>query len=906
MASTPVDWFALAVQRSESLPASLAIRQRLARLQAELVQAGVAAEDPAVPKMIAALFPPGVLAPPAGTVPPPGAPPPEPAWPAPAGVGHPAERPAWWRGYRGKRGLLLRFLAPLLCLTLAADALPVDPPTEPDQAEAPVAELPGNVKWVPQPPIEVEQPNPRFYRSLAGFVVGGAALWLLLLYLLQQQRRRMKRDANPDVDPVIDLALRVGRANLFAGPGFDSALKQLRLRRAAPSQRLDVRKSLRATIARAGLPELHFGERRHRPDYLILSDREMPGDHLPEIGRALRERLAGAQLETRHYEFTGAPWRLRLDHPGERGGFEAADAVMARHPDARVLISAEGFELADELARAKGWAEAFGSEHCPILLNPRGAAHWHAPENRLAAAGMTVVAAERMDPRAIARAYAEDGPPGRQARHDNAEEADLPAFLAEDRELLLSHTRPADDEVAAVAANLEVWLDADEMRWLRTLALFPVIHPALTYFAGLAEFKTDAVPLGRYLKLVRLPWFRAGAMPDWLRQVLVTGMEPAAFEQAKRVLQAFFSREAASARGAADILVLCARAGRARSRRRFAQGIRRSDIPALKDGLVQSAFLHEDPAEVGFLSEVPPARDLPKWLESGLLLAICAAGVLLFSESRTRVVKVPQPPVRQENPAPTPSPTPTATPSPIPTSTPTDGLGSRIVYAQIAVEEDREAARRFLAALSGTPVFKKNGLTVAGIELREDDSPASTEVRCFSAASCAVAADVRGSLGKLGIAATVSNLGPSKYGGAARPLEIWFADKDLIPEPFVSCDPGPYVVYFEWDKYTLTPEAQSRLDQALSKYLRACSSYTVDITAHTDSERSAADALQLTAREAEEVRAYLVSKGIPNSRIETRAAGSTNPMVPTAVGVREPLNRRAEITFQPPSDAKAR
>jgi outer membrane protein OmpA-like peptidoglycan-associated protein len=45
------------------------------------------------------------------------------------------------------------------------------------------------------------------------------------------------------------------------------------------------------------------------------------------------------------------------------------------------------------------------------------------------------------------------------------------------------------------------------------------------------------------------------------------------------------------------------------------------------------------------------------------------------------------------------------------------------------------------------------------------------------------------------------------------------------------------------------------------------------------------------------VKAYLAGKGVPADAMGTEAFGEGRPLVDTADGVREPQNRRVEITF---------
>ncbi len=61
---------------------------------------------------------------------------------------------------------------------------------------------------------------------------------------------------------------------------------------------------------------------------------------------------------------------------------------------------------------------------------------------------------------------------------------------------------------------------------------------------------------------------------------------------------------------------------------------------------------------------------------------------------------------------------------------------------------------------------------------------------------------------------------------------------------------------------------------------------------------SAAYNLALSDRRAASVKTQLIADGIDRGEIATIGAGKTGLLVPTADGVREPQNRRAEIVLQ--------
>jgi OmpA-OmpF porin, OOP family len=116
----------------------------------------------------------------------------------------------------------------------------------------------------------------------------------------------------------------------------------------------------------------------------------------------------------------------------------------------------------------------------------------------------------------------------------------------------------------------------------------------------------------------------------------------------------------------------------------------------------------------------------------------------------------------------------------------------------------------------------------------------------------------------------------------------------------VVCTPGPYIVFFEWDKSDITPEAASILDNAVSAYTN-CGNAQVMLAGYTDTSGTPRYNLGLSQRRADAVKAYLSGRGIADSVITTQAFGETNLRVQTADGVRELQNRRVEITYGPGS-----
>jgi len=105
-----------------------------------------------------------------------------------------------------------------------------------------------------------------------------------------------------------------------------------------------------------------------------------------------------------------------------------------------------------------------------------------------------------------------------------------------------------------------------------------------------------------------------------------------------------------------------------------------------------------------------------------------------------------------------------------------------------------------------------------------------------------------------------------------------------------------FVVYFNFDKSDLTPDARKTVQDAATTF-RQSGSARISIDGYTDLSGSALYNLKLSKRRADTVQAYLVQLGVPDTAIAESWHGKENPAVPTPDGTREPRNRRVEVVF---------
>jgi OOP family OmpA-OmpF porin len=111
-----------------------------------------------------------------------------------------------------------------------------------------------------------------------------------------------------------------------------------------------------------------------------------------------------------------------------------------------------------------------------------------------------------------------------------------------------------------------------------------------------------------------------------------------------------------------------------------------------------------------------------------------------------------------------------------------------------------------------------------------------------------------------------------------------------VPAPVAA--PSNYLVFFDFGKSTLTPEAVDIVNAAASGAMAPGTSITV--IGNTDTVGSAEYNMALGQRRADAVAAQLNAAGFQGA-ITTESRGENNLLVPTGDGVAEPQNRRAEI-----------
>jgi outer membrane protein OmpA-like peptidoglycan-associated protein len=104
-----------------------------------------------------------------------------------------------------------------------------------------------------------------------------------------------------------------------------------------------------------------------------------------------------------------------------------------------------------------------------------------------------------------------------------------------------------------------------------------------------------------------------------------------------------------------------------------------------------------------------------------------------------------------------------------------------------------------------------------------------------------------------------------------------------------------FLVFFDWDRDTVTSEGRAVIQQAATAF-RSGAPVQIQVTGYTDRSGSPGYNQRLSERRANNVAKALAGMGVPQNQMAVSGHGENDNRVPTADGVREPQNRRVEIT----------
>jgi formylglycine-generating enzyme required for sulfatase activity/uncharacterized protein with von Willebrand factor type A (vWA) domain len=322
------------------------------------------------------------------------------------------------------------------------------------------------------------------------------------------------------------------RVALFDSPVFRRTLIELRRHQHSASGDLDVAATVHASIRQGGFFTPAYGWRRMLPEYLLLIDRASLHDEQAHLGAELAEQLKASEIGVDWFYFQGDARACRRPEPFARS--LTLNELAARYPAHRLLVFGDGAGFFDPFSgQAQRWLEEFEPWTERALITPVAPAGWGYREATLAEHDFLLLPLSAAGFEALTTWLNTGLKPALRPRAAPP----FPALITERPKRWLERVTPPPAVAAQLLAQLRAYLDDAGWQWLCACAVYPQLTWDLTRYLGARLFGQPDAWDERLLRLVRLPWFRYGTMPDWLRSELLASFTDAQETQVRRVIE---------------------------------------------------------------------------------------------------------------------------------------------------------------------------------------------------------------------------------------------------------------------------------------------------------------------------------------------------------------------------------
>jgi hypothetical protein len=361
----------------------------------------------------------------------------------------------------------------------------------------------------PPAPTPQPAPEPSFYeqhQNLILFAIILLPLFVLLVYEWHAYARRnllLQKQQTKKPPFVWPLQLPSSEQSVYDSEQFYTAARLLRRRQTDEFLRLDVEATVSATVDALGFPNLRYKSDSRVPEYLILIDRASYLDHQARLFDELIKELESEGVFLTRYFYDTDP-RVCRDERNAQG--VSLNELQSRFANHRLLVFGNGAKLINPVSgRLESWTAIFNHWQDRALLTVEDTSRWGLTEAALAQSFIVLPAS--LGGLLAVVDYFESTVPADVRSWKNGQGNDSDSTLTTPQSML---------------AQLRRSLGEDTFQWLSACAVYTELHWDLTLHLGaLSGMPAGLITEANLLKLIRLPWFRTGTIPDEMRWLLI-------------------------------------------------------------------------------------------------------------------------------------------------------------------------------------------------------------------------------------------------------------------------------------------------------------------------------------------------------------------------------------------------
>lgn len=324
---------------------------------------------------------------------------------------------------------------------------------------------------------------------------------------------------------------------LFDSIQFHNSTRLLRGRREIEFTQLDIRSTIHATIKSLGYPQFRYRRASKIPEYLLLIERTTYDDHVTAFFDELANSLEEDGVFVARYYYSGdqricfrpassegsaSPVRnSKKKDTGEEG--IPLSLVLSEHEESRLLILGACDGLFDPLlGTLQDWTTVFNNWKERAVITPIPAEQWTSRE-RILAQQFFIAPATSGGLHSFAEYFARTN-------------IDAPS-VATNKVAGMPQDFDAIDSVA-----LKAYLGAEAFQWLCACAVYPRLEWVLTIYLGSVTNAVGVLDDNQLLRLIGLPWFRTGSMPQDLREELISNLNPKLYKKVQKAIINIFEQ----------------------------------------------------------------------------------------------------------------------------------------------------------------------------------------------------------------------------------------------------------------------------------------------------------------------------------------------------------------------------
>jgi TPR repeat protein len=412
----------------------------------------------------------------------------------------------------------------------------------------------GELDWIKNYPVEELDPPQQaaWNRSLRWYyteydtakwtaVLLPLAMYLgFLAFLYHRLLAYLRRDALREKLRSLDWRLSAVNG-VFGDRRLIGDLQPLRKYASSYLRVFDPKRTAIASAESGGLLRPRFKEIALPTDFIVLIDRQSPRDHLATYNMEIVRTLRNAGLSIELFEFNGDP---SLCHSGRTGAFLPLPAVVRHFPGSVILIFAAADQLMDQarhrqLPTVASLKEAWRA----VLVTPESAGPESPLERALAQRlGIAILRSTPAGVGQLVRLLLQVEGGGAKRHSSLASEVNAAAlvdFFADRPGRWMQSVPPRASERHELQKILSSALQPPTLRWLAASAVYPELRWPLTL--SLKSASNDSGRARRaldseLLAVSRLPWFRNGWMPDWIRNLLQHSLAETEKKRVRRMI----------------------------------------------------------------------------------------------------------------------------------------------------------------------------------------------------------------------------------------------------------------------------------------------------------------------------------------------------------------------------------